>query len=143
VKYGQLSFVSPLPINVTAGWATSQLTPVYAAGECTHARTHKHVHTYTHAHIYSGTKITIPSQRCPVTKRAITNSGKWDKTIYCKALYDFYGDMSCDLQFKKEQRIAIVTWTESQDDWWERTVNDKTGIFPANYVLQLLFLLCI
>jgi len=75
-----------------------------------------------------------PPQRRPVTKHAITHSGEWDKTIYCKALYDFYGDMPCDLQFKKGQRIAIVTRTETQDDWWEGTVNGQTGIFPANYV---------
>ena len=70
----------------------------------------------------------------PVTKHAITKSSKWDKTVYCKALYDFHGDMPCDLYFKKGQRIAIVTRTETQDDWWEGTVNGKTGIFPANYV---------
>jgi len=70
----------------------------------------------------------------PITKRAITKSNKWDKTVYCKALYDFHGEMPCDLQFKKGQRIAIVTQTETQDDWWEGTVNGKTGIFPANYV---------
>lgn len=75
-----------------------------------------------------------PPQRRPVTKHAITHSGEWDKTVYCKALYDFHGDTPCDLRFNKGQRIAIVTRTESQDDWWEGTVNGKTGIFPANFV---------
>ncbi|XP_065911255.1 SH3 domain-containing YSC84-like protein 1 [Dysidea avara] len=72
--------------------------------------------------------------RHPITKHAITKSGDWDKEVYCKALYNFHGEMSCDLQFRKGQRIAIVTRTDSQDDWWEGTVNGQTGIFPANYV---------
>ncbi|XP_065918515.1 uncharacterized protein [Dysidea avara] len=72
--------------------------------------------------------------RRPITKHAITKSGDWDKEVYCKALYNFHGEMSCDLQFRKGQRIAIVTRTDSQDDWWEGTVNGQTGIFPANYV---------
>ena len=75
-----------------------------------------------------------PHEQRLITKHAITKSGGWDKTIYCKALYDFHGVMPCDLQFKKGQRIAIVTRTETQNDWWEGTVNGKTGIFPANYV---------
>ncbi|XP_065917419.1 uncharacterized protein [Dysidea avara] len=69
--------------------------------------------------------------RCPHT---ITESGDWDEEVYCKALYNFHGEMSCDLQFRKGQLIAIVTRTDSQDDWWEGTVNGQTGIFPANYV---------
>jgi len=70
----------------------------------------------------------------PCTYKDITKSDEWDKEFYCEALYDFCGEMPCDLQFRKGQRIAIVTWTDSQDDWWERTVNGQTGIFPANYV---------
>ena len=72
--------------------------------------------------------------RRPITKHAITKSGDWDKEVYCKALYNFYGEMPCDLQFRKGQRIAIVTRTDSQDDWWEGKVNGQIGIFPANYV---------
>jgi len=72
--------------------------------------------------------------RSPITKHAITKSGDWDKEVYCEALYDFHGEIPCDLQFRKGQRIAIVTRTDDQDDWWEGTVNGTTGIFPANYV---------
>jgi len=75
-----------------------------------------------------------PVVRRPITKHAITKSGDWDKEVYCKALYDFRGEMPCDLQFRKGQRIAIVTRTDSQDDWWEGKVNGTTGIFLANYV---------
>ena len=75
-----------------------------------------------------------PPSRKPVTKHAITKAGDWDKESYCWALYNFYGELPCDLQFTKGQRIAIITRTATQDDWWEGTVNGKTGIFPANYV---------
>jgi len=49
----------------------------------------------------------------------ITKNDEWDKQCYCKALYDFGGEMPCNLQFRKSQRIAIVTRTDSQDDWWK------------------------
>jgi len=70
----------------------------------------------------------------PVTKHAITKASDWDKETYCWALYNFHGELPCDLQFNKGQRISIITRTDTQDDWWEGTVNGKTGIFPANYV---------
>ena len=75
-----------------------------------------------------------PPSRKLITKHAITKAGDWDKESYCWALYNFYGELPCDLQFAKGQRIAIITRTATQDDWWEGTVNGKTGIFPANYV---------
>ena len=75
-------------------------------------------------------QLTDPSLNMPITKAA----GEWDKEVYCYALYNFSGELPCDLQFKKGQRIAIITRTSTQDDWWEGTVNGKTGIFPANYV---------
>ena len=72
--------------------------------------------------------------RKPITKHAITKASDWDKEVYCYALYGFKGELPCDLQFNKGQRIAIITRTATQNDWWEGTVNGKTGIFPANYV---------
>lgn len=75
-----------------------------------------------------------PAPRKPITKHAITKAGNWDKEIYCWALYNFRGELPCDLEFVKGQRISIITRTATQNDWWEGTVNGKTGIFPANYV---------
>lgn len=75
-----------------------------------------------------------PAPRKPITKHAITKASDWDKEVYCYALYSFRGELPCDLQFNKGQRISIITRTATQDDWWEGTVNGKTGIFPANYV---------
>jgi len=88
--------------------------------------------TPTNMCIHTSTPVqkSLPSQRHSVTKRVITNSGEWDKTIYCKVLYDFYGDMPCDLQFKKGQRISVVTRTESQDDWWEQSMTKLVYFLP-------------
>ena len=61
----------------------------------------------------------------------------WDKLPTCEALFNFKGELDCDLEFRKGQRIVVLTRTESQNDWWEGRVNDKTGIFPANYVKVL------
>ena len=61
----------------------------------------------------------------------------WDKLPTCEALFNFKGELDCDLEFRKGQRIMVLTRTESQNDWWEGRVNGKTGIFPANYVKML------
>ena len=70
-------------------------------------------------------------------KTAAVREADWDKLPLCEALFNFKGELDCDLEFRKGQRIAILTRTESQNDWWEGRVNDKTGIFPANYVKVL------
>ncbi|KND01406.1 uncharacterized protein SPPG_03216 [Spizellomyces punctatus DAOM BR117] len=50
------------------------------------------------------------------------------------ALYDFAGERSGDLGFKKGDIIVIVQKTQSQNDWWTGKCNGKEGAFPANYV---------
>ncbi|KAJ1651221.1 hypothetical protein IWQ61_008167 [Dispira simplex] len=50
------------------------------------------------------------------------------------AMYDFDGEQSGDLPFKKGNIIHITKRTESQNDWWEGTCHGKSGSFPANYV---------
>jgi len=127
---------SHFPLMLQLGGLLLSLPPFM---QLENAHTHAHTNTCmpTHTHLlqyknhYHPNAVLLLSVQSIILMNGI-------RQYYCKALYDFYGDMPCDLQFKKVQRIAIVTWTESQDDWWERTVNDKTGIFPANYVLQLL-----
>ena len=70
-------------------------------------------------------------------KSAIVNEANWDKLPMCEALYNFRGELPCDLQFRKGQRIALICRTDSTHDWWEGRVNEKTGIFPSNYVKLL------
>lgn len=50
------------------------------------------------------------------------------------ALYNFAGEQSGDLAFKKGDVITILKKSDSQNDWWTGRVNGKEGIFPANYV---------
>ena len=42
--------------------------------------------------------------------------------------------MKCDLEFRKGQVIQVITRMDSQNDWWEGRIDDRVGIFPANYV---------
>ncbi len=61
----------------------------------------------------------------------------WDKLLRVQAMYNFVGEMNCDLQFRKGQVIKVITRTESHNDWWEGQLDDRVGIFPANYVKTL------
>lgn len=70
-------------------------------------------------------------------KSAIATEADWDKLPVCEALYHFRGELPCDLEFRKGQRIALICRTEANPDWWEGRVNGKTGIFPSNYVKLL------
>ncbi|CDH12286.1 uncharacterized protein ZBAI_04072 [Zygosaccharomyces bailii ISA1307] len=50
------------------------------------------------------------------------------------ALYTFSGEEYGDLPFRKGDVITILKKSDSQDDWWTGRVNEREGIFPANYV---------
>ena len=58
----------------------------------------------------------------------------WDRLENARALFNFKGEMKCDLEFRKGQVIQIITKTDTQEDWWEGKIEDRIGIFPANYV---------
>ena len=65
------------------------------------------------------------------------NKADWDKLPQALTLYNFRAEMKCDLEFRKGQVIQIMTRTDSQNDWWEGKIEDRVGIFPANYVRLL------
>ncbi|TPX62398.1 hypothetical protein PhCBS80983_g00583 [Powellomyces hirtus] len=50
------------------------------------------------------------------------------------ALYDFAGERSDDLSFRKGDIITIVKKTPNQNDWWTGKCSGREGSFPANYV---------
>lgn len=50
------------------------------------------------------------------------------------AIYSFEGQQPGDLTFKVGDKIKVTTKTDSQFDWWEGSLQGRTGIFPANYV---------
>ena len=64
----------------------------------------------------------------------LTKEADWSQLPKAVALYNFKGQMNCDLEFRKGQWIEVLTRTENQFDWWEGRINDRVGIFPANYV---------
>ena len=72
-----------------------------------------------------------------VYKHRLAQSADWDRLPMAQALYNFKAEMKCDLEFRKGQVIYVMTRTDSQQDWWEGKLEDRVGIFPANYVKMM------
>ncbi|ORZ14587.1 hypothetical protein BCR42DRAFT_376772 [Absidia repens] len=51
-----------------------------------------------------------------------------------RALFNFSGEQSGDLPFRKGDTIIIVKKTDTQQDWWTGEIGSRTGVFPANFV---------
>ena len=77
-----------------------------------------------------------PSKK-KVYKHRLTQSADWDRLPMAQALFNFKAEMKCDLEFRKGQVIYVITRTDSQQDWWEGKLEDRVGIFPANYVKMM------
>lgn len=85
----------------------------------------------------SAHKRAVPIRRNPkdrVYRHHLTKEADWDRMPMAQTLYNFKGEMKCDLIFRKGQVIKIITRTDNQFDWWEGKLEDRVGIFPANYV---------
>lgn len=76
----------------------------------------------------------IKNPRDRVYNSRLAKEPDWDKLPRVQALYNFKAEMRCDLEFRKGQVIKVITRTDSVDDWWEGKMEDRVGIFPANYV---------
>ena len=72
-----------------------------------------------------------------VYKYVLSREAEWEQLPRAIALHNFRAEMKCDLEFRKGQIILVMTRTDSQDDWWEGKIEDRVGIFPANYVRML------
>ena len=72
-----------------------------------------------------------------VYKHRLAQSADWDRLPMAQALYNFKSEMKCDLEFRKGQVIYVITRTDTQHDWWEGRIEDRVGIFPANYVKMM------
>lgn len=79
----------------------------------------------------------IRSSNRQVYKYAASREADWDQLPRAQALYNFRADMKCDLEFRKGQVILVTLRTDTQNDWWEGKIEERVGIFPANYVKML------
>uniref|UniRef100_A0AC35TFU4 Unconventional myosin-Ie n=1 Tax=Rhabditophanes sp. KR3021 TaxID=114890 RepID=A0AC35TFU4_9BILA len=57
------------------------------------------------------------------------------KIPYCLALYYYEAQDTTELTFDVNQKIELIEKHES--GWWLGRINNKTGLFPANYVEEL------
>ena len=53
----------------------------------------------------------------------------------CQALYDFDAESPGELSFKEGDTINLKT--KIDDNWYEGTLNGRTGYFPVTYVSVL------
>lgn len=54
------------------------------------------------------------------------------KGVFATALYDFVGDRSTDLNFKKGDRIQVLS-SGATTDWWRGVVGGREGDFPGEF----------
>ena len=74
------------------------------------------------------------STKRKVYKYVLSKEANWDQLPQVIALYNFRAEMKRDLEFHKGQVIQVITLMDSQNNWWEGRIDDRVGIFPANYV---------
>ena len=67
-------------------------------------------------------------------KYNLSKEANWEERLRVQALYNYKAERQCDLEFRKGQIFEVLTRTDSQVDWWEGKIENKVGIFPANYV---------
>lgn len=53
----------------------------------------------------------------------------------CQALYDFDAENENEISFKEGDIIQLVTQVD--ENWYEGSVNGRTGLFPVSYVQVL------
>ncbi|KFM74401.1 hypothetical protein X975_18644, partial [Stegodyphus mimosarum] len=53
----------------------------------------------------------------------------------CQALYDFVPESESELAFREGEIITLLNRVD--DNWFEGTIHNRTGLFPVNYVQVL------
>lgn len=79
----------------------------------------------------------VQKSKKKVYKYAAAVQANWESLPQAMTLYNFRAEMRSDLEFRKGQVIQVMTRTDSQNDWWEGRIDDRVGIFPANFVKML------
>jgi len=54
--------------------------------------------------------------------------------VHAVAQFDFKAVEDGDLSFKKGDVIAIIQKSDNTEDWWTGRIDNREGIFPANFV---------
>jgi hypothetical protein len=70
------------------------------------------------------------------TTATMPSTSEKTSVSYVIALYDFKAQDAGDLSFRAGDRIQVISRTEPSTDWWTGRLNDRTGIFPSNYVTE-------
>eukprot|EP00047_Mylnosiga_fluctuans_P022936 m.129392 g.129392 ORF g.129392 m.129392 type:complete len:416 (+) comp9431_c0_seq2:417-1664(+) len=146
---GRSSAKTPVAKSSPSPAAAATSPPEPASAPWTSSRFDKPVFGYASAPAYQPAPFTskVPApehhqghqfkshkKEAPAVATYNVNSVDWNSEVKCKALYDFHGEMPCDLKFEEGAVITVLTRTSSQDDWWEGRYKGHVGIFPANYV---------
>lgn len=66
-----------------------------------------------------------------------SSSSSSSSEMRARALFNFKGEQPGDLVFHKGDIITITKKTDTQNDWWTGKLNEREGIFPANFVETL------
>ncbi|XP_061478854.1 SH3 domain-containing YSC84-like protein 1 isoform X2 [Rhineura floridana] len=73
-------------------------------------------------------------QLCRTPANSATEGNSKTNPAVVTAIYAFEGQQPGDLTFSAGDKIKVTVKTDSQFDWWEGSLQGRTGIFPANYV---------
>ncbi|XP_078069007.1 CD2-associated protein isoform X2 [Mustelus asterias] len=61
---------------------------------------------------------------------------KRSKKKLCEALFDYIPQNEDELEIKTGDVIEVID--EVEEGWWKGTLNEKTGLFPSNFVKELI-----
>lgn len=64
------------------------------------------------------------------------DSNSLNKSVTCKAIYDYKSKKDDELSFCKNAIITNVT-KDPKSVWWKGDYNGKKGVFPCNHVTEL------
>uniref|UniRef100_A0A914Y3D4 Uncharacterized protein n=1 Tax=Panagrolaimus superbus TaxID=310955 RepID=A0A914Y3D4_9BILA len=81
---------------------------------------------------WSGSSSTATGGPLPAKSDPSSTSTSSIGKASCKALYDFKAENPGELELKEAQMIELIS--QIDENWYEGSVNGKTGFFPVSYV---------
>ncbi|XP_059218110.1 endophilin-A [Stomoxys calcitrans] len=86
----------------------------------------------TPAHHRAAGASPLPSPMRSPAKSMATTPSRQQMQPYCQALYDFDPQNPGELGFKEHEIITLLSRVD--DNWFEGSLNGRTGYFPQSYV---------